>query len=119
MERRKQILHWVNASGGVYSKDLDRTCTHLVSAKITSDSKSSEKVKWALREIAQRETARRRGKKLEGEDMKIVYEEWIWDCIAYRGRWREELYDARKPRPKAKVRAGKSSSLGFDERDYR
>ena len=106
VERRKQLVQYINSNGGRYSKDLDRSCTHLVSAKSTSDSKSSEKVKWALKEIRERELGRRRGKRIEGEDMKIVYEEWIWDSVAYGGRWKEEGYDARKARPVAKVPAG-------------
>jgi len=104
VERRKQVIHYISSSGGTYSKDLDRSCTHLVSAKPTSDPKSSEKVKWALKEMATRESAKKKGKKVE--DMKIVYEEWIWDCVGYRGRFKEEDYDAKKPRPKGKVKPG-------------
>ncbi|RXK38351.1 hypothetical protein M231_04393 [Tremella mesenterica] len=105
VERRKEIVAYVNSNGGVYSKDLDRHCTHLISDKMTSDMKSSDKVKWALKEIKSREASRRVGKKLKGEDMKIVYEDWLWDCIAYEGRWKEEKYDARKPRRTGKVKA--------------
>lgn len=109
MDRRKEIVKQVNGSGGVYSKDLDRTCTHLISAVLaTSDAKSSEKIRWALKENQTRDVARRRGKKADVENIKILYEEWIWDCVAYRGRWKEEGYDARKSRPKGKVRAGES-----------
>lgn len=32
-----------------------------------------------------------------------MYEEWLWDCVGYRGRWLERDYDARKPRGKGKV----------------
>ena len=112
--RRKEIVKWVELGGGEYSKDLDRTCTHLISAKQTSEPKQSEKVKWALREITTREVGRRRGKRLEGEDMKIVYEEWLWDCLGFRGRWKEELYDARKPRPKGKIEPGEFYTLRTD-----
>ena len=104
VERRKQVIHYVSLFGGTYSKDLDRSCTHLVSAKPTSDPKSSEKVKWALKEMATRESSKKRGKKVE--DMRIVYEEWVWDCVGYRGRFKEEEYDAKKPRPKGKVKLG-------------
>ncbi|EIW69569.1 hypothetical protein TREMEDRAFT_62429 [Tremella mesenterica DSM 1558] len=105
VERRKEIVAYVNSNGGVYSKDLDRHCTHLISDKMTSEMKSSDKVKWALKEIKSREASRRAGKKSKGEDMKIVYEDWLWDCIAYEGRWKEEKYDARKPRRTGKVKA--------------
>jgi DNA replication regulator DPB11 len=90
----------------VYHKDLDRSCTHLISAFPTRDpkAKTSEKIKWALKEIGDREMQRRRGKRVDGEDIRIVYEEWIWDCVAFSGRWKEEGYDARKPRATGKVK---------------
>lgn len=105
IDRRKQIIKYINANGGVYSKDLERSCTHLVSVARTTDTKSkaSEKIRWALREIGECEMARRRGKRVEGEDFRVVYEEWIWDCVAFRGRWKEDGYDARKPRARGKV----------------
>lgn len=105
VERRKQIVAAVNEYGGRYSKDLTRECTHLISAKPTSESKSSEKVQWACKELRDRTLARRRGKRLEGPDIRIIYEEWLWDCVAYHGRFSEDLYDAKRPRPAGKVRA--------------
>lgn len=66
-----------------------------------------------MKELKDREMDRRRGKKTEGEDMRIVYEEWIWDCVGYGGRWKEEGYDARKPRNKGKIRAGESALLAM------
>lgn len=111
MERRKQIVQYINNNGGVYSKDLDRSCTHLVSNKPTNSKQSSEKVKWAVKEVNERDAQRRAGKKVDGEDMKIVYEEWLWDCIGYEGRWREDGYDARKTRRTGKVSAGQSQRI--------
>lgn len=105
VERRKQIVAAVNAHGGRYSKDLTRECTHLISAKPTSESKSSEKVQWACKELRDRALARRRGKRLEDPDIRIIYEEWLWDCVAYHGRFNEDNYDAKRPRPVGKVRA--------------
>lgn len=105
VERRRQIVAAVNEHGGRYSKDLTRECTHLISAKPTSESKSSEKVQWACKELRDRTLARRRGKRLEGPDIRIIYEEWLWDCVAYYGRFNEDHYDAKRPRPKGKVRA--------------
>lgn len=105
MERRKQIVSAVQSFGGRYSKDLNRECTHLISAKPTSESKSSEKVQWAVKEIRDRALQRRRGKKLTGVDIRIIYEEWLWDCVAYHGRFNEDGYDAKKPRPVGRVRA--------------
>ena len=101
-------MHHISHNGGVYSKDLDRKCTHLVSAKPTMDLDSSEKVKWAIKEIAEREAKRRAGKRIDGEDIRIVYEEWIWDCIGFDGRWKEDEYDAQRPRRLGRVSAGES-----------
>ncbi|WVW83245.1 hypothetical protein I302_105264 [Kwoniella bestiolae CBS 10118] len=103
LDRRKQLIKYIEQYGGKYSKDLDRTCTHLISAKPTNEPRSSEKVKWALREIAELEARKRKGVRTDEEEMKIVYEEWIWDCVAYNGRWKEDWYDARKARRGGKV----------------
>lgn len=77
-----------------------------MSAFPTSDpkAKASEKIKWALKEIGDRAMARRKGRKVEGTDIWIIYEQWIWDCVAFRGRWKEDSYDARKPRARGKIR---------------
>ncbi|WWC69573.1 uncharacterized protein I206_103516 [Kwoniella pini CBS 10737] len=103
LDRRKQLIKFIQSSGGQYSKDLDRSCTHLISAKPTNEPRSSEKVKWALREIAELEARKRKGVRTDEEEMKIVYEEWVWDCVAYKGRWKEDYYDARKARRGGKV----------------
>ncbi|WVF72304.1 hypothetical protein IAT40_007117 [Kwoniella sp. CBS 6097] len=117
LERRKQLIKYITANGGQYNKDLDRTCTHLISAKPTSEPRSSEKVKWALREIADLEARKRRGVRTDEEEMKIVYEEWIWDCVAYKGRWKEDYYDARKARRGGRVQADDvlNGTLEFDQ----
>jgi DNA replication regulator DPB11 len=101
-------VHYINSNGGLYSKDLDRTCTHLIANKPTTERNPSEKVKWAVKEVAAREALRRAGKKVEDEDMRIVYEEWVWDCVACEGRWKEDWYDARKVRRAARASAGES-----------
>ncbi|CAK9780911.1 hypothetical protein CC85DRAFT_62497 [Cutaneotrichosporon oleaginosum] len=104
MDRRKRVIQLIKENGGIYSKDLDRSCTHLVSAHNALDkSKQSEKIKWALKEQGDRDAGRRRGRRYDDEDQAIVYEEWLWDCVGYRGRWPEKDYDARKPRGKGKV----------------
>jgi DNA replication regulator DPB11 len=105
VERRKTIIAAIKGFGGTYYKNLDRSCTHLISAKPTAESKSSEKVQWAIKELRDRDLSRRRGKKVEGHDIKICYEEWIWDCVAFCGRFQEDRYDARKPRPEGRVKA--------------
>ncbi|WVN85237.1 uncharacterized protein L203_100382 [Cryptococcus depauperatus CBS 7841] len=103
LDRRKLIIKYITANGGEYHKDLDHVCTHLISSKPTSDPRPSEKLKWALRENAEVEAWRRKGVKDGKHEIIIVYEEWIWDCVAYKGRWKEDRYDARKPRRGGKV----------------
>lgn len=105
MDRRKQILGAVKQFGGTYLKDLDRSCTHLVIPKPASELKSSAKVKFVLDDIRERDLSRRRGKKVQGHEMRLVYEEWIWDCIGFNGRFKEDDYDARKPKKEGKVKA--------------
>lgn len=106
LDHRKTIIRYIQQFGGTYSKDLDRSCTHLVSAFPTSNpkAKASEKVKWAMKEIGDRAMGRRKGRKVEGEDIWIIYEHWIWDCVGFRGRWKEDAYDARKPRGRPKIK---------------
>ncbi|KAL1411271.1 protein kinase activating protein dpb11 [Vanrija albida] len=106
LDRRKQVIKLINEAGGVYSRDLDRSCTHLVSAYPTTDpkSKQSEKIKWAVKELGERAMLRRRGRRIDDADMCIVYESWIWDCVGFHGRWSEDAYDARKPRRDGRVR---------------
>jgi len=109
VDRRRQIVHYINHNGGVYSKDLDRKCSHLVSAKCTTDPQSSEKVRWAVREISERDVKRTAGKRVDGEDIRIVYEDWIWDCVGFEGRFKEEEYEARRARRPARLTAGELS----------
>jgi DNA replication regulator DPB11 len=117
VERRKTIIAAIKGFGGQYYKNLDRSCTHLISAKPTSESKASEKVQWAIKELRERDLSRRRGKKVEGHDIKICYEEWIWDCVAFCGRFQEDRYDARKPRPEGRVKAEDvlDGTVNFDD----
>ncbi|WVQ78214.1 hypothetical protein IAT38_000297 [Cryptococcus sp. DSM 104549] len=105
-DRRKLLIRYIEAHGGFYSKDLDRNCTHLVTAKPATEKRPSEKVKWAMQENERMHARHRMGKSEEGEhEIKIVYEEWLWDCVAWEGRWAEDYYDARiaKRRPRMDV----------------
>jgi DNA replication regulator DPB11 len=77
----------------------------LIIAKPVSESKSSEKVKFALSVQRDHDKERRRGIKVKGHDIRLCYEEWIWDCVGYFGRFKEDDYDARKPRLGAKLKA--------------
>ncbi|KAK4687729.1 DNA replication regulator DPB11, partial [Tremellales sp. Uapishka_1] len=115
LNKRKQVISLIETHGGIYKKNLDRTCTHLISALPTFAKPQSEKVKWALSEIEDGSAKKRAGKRPEGEDLKIVYEEWFWDCIAFEGRWKEDYYDARKPRRKARAKPDDVTSEKVEE----
>lgn len=114
VERRREVIDYINRNGGTYSKDLDGECTHLISAKMTTERNQSAKVKWAVAGLAAAAADRRRGKKPEGTEIWIVFEEWIWDCVGYGGRWKEDMYDARKVRRTPRCRAG-TSILSVEE----
>lgn len=108
--RRKQLIDVINKNGGTYAKDLDSRATHLVSPTPTEVKQPSAKVKWAIGRLKENEAKRRAGKQAENEDISIVYEEWIWDCVGYEGRWKEDWYDARKVRRASRTTYGESAS---------
>jgi DNA replication regulator DPB11 len=108
VERRKQLIDAINKNGGTYAKDLDSSATHLVSATPTEVKQPSAKVKWAVGNLKQNEAKRRAGKAVDSEDINIVYEDWIWDCVGYEGRWKEDWYDARKVRRTSRTTYGQS-----------
>jgi hypothetical protein len=45
----------------------------------------------------------------------LVWEEWFWDSLDFGGRFEEEKYDVRKPRPERKtiVEGNSISSFGY------
>lgn len=45
-------------------------------------------------------------------DIHIVWEEWVLDCLAAGGRWREDGYAIDVPREKLERKAIKSESAG-------
>ncbi|KAJ9115002.1 hypothetical protein QFC22_005330 [Naganishia vaughanmartiniae] len=101
--------------GGVYSKTLDPSCTHLIIAQpILEENESMDldairtpKVDWALRRNAKAEQARRRrareiqAGRLEEDSAEqrndekmivIVWEGWFWDCVEFGGRFSEDRW---------------------------
>lgn len=103
LDKRKAIIQLVADNGGMYSKHLDRKCTHLVSAYPLDapESKKSAKIKFVLDDLKDRN---RKGVKYEEEPITIVHEAWLWDCIGYRGRWPESKYDVSRPLEMARVK---------------
>lgn len=100
----------ISALGGVYSKTLDPSCTHLVIAQpvmnddepVNLDAIRTSKVDWALRRNAKAEQVRRRRQRprdprteAEPSDERmimIVWEGWFWDCVSFNGRFPEERW---------------------------
>ena len=66
-----------------------------------------------MSELANRAGSKRAGKKAEGAEIWIVFEEWIWDCVGYEGRWKEDMYDARKVRRTPRCLAGTSPQFNY------
>jgi hypothetical protein len=115
IEKRQQIISEISLHGGTYSPNLHRTCTHLIVSEPKPNSPSpldSAKVRWAMQVNAQIlsdqsynrrarddwESGGRRAPEPETRDVggriRVVWEGWLWDCIKFGGRFREELWDA-------------------------
>lgn len=80
--RRKFISKFIASESGRYCADLTDKVTHLVVCCPSDDEAAqSNKVKWAKDINAKR---RREGLSPDGL-IQIVWEEWLWDCQAWRG----------------------------------
>lgn len=70
---RNKIHALVAKEGGVYAKSLDATVTHL----LCRVSDSSAKLQWAWNY-----------NQTQSNQISIVWEEWFWDSIEFRGTWK-------------------------------
>ncbi|KAJ3711206.1 hypothetical protein C8R42DRAFT_689819 [Lentinula raphanica] len=97
--RRTEISKIVMREGGTYVKVLQRpvTVTHL----LCSGDEETDKMFYA-------EKFNKHGE----ADIKLVWEEWFWDSLEFGGRFDENRYQARQPRPKPRtvLEAAESSS---------
>ncbi|TRM55738.1 hypothetical protein BD626DRAFT_636522 [Schizophyllum amplum] len=87
IDRRVEINKLVTAHGGAYRKELQRPVdvTHL----LCSGDETTDKMHYA-------EKFNQRGE----ADIKLVWEEWFWDCLEFGGRFEEEKYLVKnQPRP--------------------
>ncbi|KIK60300.1 hypothetical protein GYMLUDRAFT_225798, partial [Collybiopsis luxurians FD-317 M1] len=84
--RREKINKLVTANGGTYVKALERPVrvTHL----LCSGDEETDKMYYADKFNTSGEA-----------DIKLVWEEWFWDSLEFGGRFNEDAYQARKPRP--------------------
>ncbi|TFK50096.1 hypothetical protein OE88DRAFT_1682172 [Heliocybe sulcata] len=84
--QRGQMQKLVKKEGGGYVKDLTRLTkvTHLLCA----GDEVTEKMRYA-----------EKFNDKEGANIKIVWEEWFWDCLEFGGQFNEEQYKVTHPRP--------------------
>jgi DNA replication regulator DPB11 len=97
VSRRNEVQNFILSLGGVYSKNLDRTCTHLIVARPSSpctDFTPSAKVSWALSIKPVLYTGGIQDA-APTDYIHVVWEGWFWDCVEFRGRWLEERWDLR------------------------
>ncbi|GLB44782.1 putative twin BRCT domain containing protein [Lyophyllum shimeji] len=87
--RRTQIHKYLTSNGGVYMKNLERPVkvTHL----LCSGDEETDKMRYA-------EKFNGRGE----ANVHLVWEEWFWDSLEFGGRFDEEKYQVRHPRPERK-----------------
>ncbi len=116
ISRRQEIIDLIKTHGGSYSKNLDRSCTHLIVAnpemnpkESQSDPRKSAKVAFALGLPA--EEAQDEEGNLVAAGPRVIWEGWLWDCVEFDGRWKEEGWDLRQhwdPPRFSTSRAGKA-----------
>ncbi|KAF7331558.1 hypothetical protein MKEN_00035100 [Mycena kentingensis (nom. inval.)] len=84
-DRRAQIAKKVLEHGGKWYPVIERPVrvTHL----LCGGKDETDKMKYAERFNRRKEA-----------DIKLVWEEWLWDCIEYKGRLEEERYSIQQPR---------------------
>ncbi|KAL1686480.1 hypothetical protein GGG16DRAFT_128671 [Schizophyllum commune] len=94
IDRRVEINKLVNAHGGSFRKELQRPVdvTHLLCSGDVSE--PTDKMHYAERFNQRGET-----------DIKLVWEEWFWDCLEFGGHFDEEKYLVKRhPRPERRRR---------------
>ncbi|KAG6853350.1 hypothetical protein C0991_005081, partial [Blastosporella zonata] len=87
--RRTQINKLLTEHGGVYLKNLERPVrvTHL----LCSGDEETDKMRYAEKFNSKGEA-----------NVHLVWEEWFWDSLEFGGRFDEEKYQVRRPRPERK-----------------
>ncbi|KAG8903637.1 hypothetical protein FRB99_002912 [Tulasnella sp. 403] len=104
--RRTELGHMINSNGGRYCKNLDQKVTHLVVCSPPSqddepETLETEKIQWARKVNVER---KKHGVEQDGL-IKLVWEEWLWDSVDWKGRWDEVEYRIDNPRPERKTPA--------------
>ncbi|THH28236.1 hypothetical protein EUX98_g5958 [Antrodiella citrinella] len=106
VERRMEINKLVSKNGGTYVKNLERPVkvTHLVCSREDDGTVDKENMNepWTSEKTDKMIYAQKFNERREA-NIHIVWEEWLWDCITYGGRFDEEEYSITKPRPQRKT----------------
>ncbi|EMD33540.1 hypothetical protein CERSUDRAFT_160532 [Gelatoporia subvermispora B] len=94
IERRTEINRLCTEEGGTYVKNIERPVkvTHLLCSS-HSDA-VTDKMKYA-------EKFNQRGE----ANIRVVWEEWFWDCLEFGGEFEEADYEVSKPPPERKSRS--------------
>ncbi|KAJ7584435.1 hypothetical protein C8J56DRAFT_951061 [Mycena floridula] len=87
VERRAEVYELLKRHQGVYSRNLASQVTHL----LCSTDDKTDKIHLAEEMNA------------KGTKIRLVWEQWFWDCIAFGGRFDEDKYHIRRPKPKPKL----------------
>ncbi|KAG9015315.1 hypothetical protein FRB93_013015 [Tulasnella sp. JGI-2019a] len=113
VHRRTALAKLISSESGRYCKEVNDRVTHLVvcSPVGTEDEVDSEKVNWARNINVQR---RKQGV-LPAGLIKIVWEEWLWDCQAWQGKWDEASYRIENLRPERKPSPSAPAEADFME----
>ncbi|KAF9790343.1 hypothetical protein BJ322DRAFT_1035700 [Thelephora terrestris] len=87
--RQKQINQLITYNEGIFAENIERPVkvTHL----LCSGDEKTENMKYA-----------EKFNNLGEANIKLVWEEWFWDCIHFGGRWPEDNYLVTNPRPEQK-----------------
>ncbi|KAG2101595.1 uncharacterized protein F5147DRAFT_708731 [Suillus discolor] len=90
LEQRANINRALTRHGGIYVKAIERPVkvTHLLCA----GDNETEKMRYA-------DKFNKRGE----AKIHVVWEEWFWDCLEFRGRFEEKRYVVTRPRPERKT----------------
>ncbi|KAK7060262.1 protein kinase activating protein dpb11 [Paramarasmius palmivorus] len=99
IERRLKINKRVVANGGTYVKVIERPVrvTHL----LCSGDEETDKMHYAEKFNSKGEA-----------NIKLVWEEWFWDSLEFGGRFDEDKYQVRRPRPQGRARSNFESPEG-------
>ncbi|TCD70891.1 hypothetical protein EIP91_001199 [Steccherinum ochraceum] len=102
VHHRTEVNKLVTQNGGTYVKSLERPIkvTHLI---CFSESTGEEGARgpWTS-DLSEKMMYAKKFNERGEANIRMVWEEWLWDCLAHNGRFDEEEYLVSKPRPQRK-----------------